>query len=537
MALYTAIVGQSSASCNRRSVILLLKTNNRILRRQGIEFQLKTKQHNTYKLLLALDGNEAQYIRKRLTANNLRILFDEFLLNIKKNLSAAESEKILLKKHKLNSLRVAQNHLYNEVLRQLTYYHSADDMALSSYSQLQKVDILRYKNLFQQYEQALQQNLKATVQQGNLSLACEYATRLLGSAGLLMRDNSADLVQKYSAELQRLAQAQHTLASLKAAFYHMVSLLSQNRFALQQEKDNSIALYETQLKHAVIYTPQFFEIEFYYHSVRTLIYALQFDHEQLHQNAMLTQVCFQNHGNSENLLAEYLVVLNTYVSSRFLQHDFGAVLHTLEQVGHIRSRNPLIKATQFGVLYCNRSRYEATNMEYDSLKKTVRYIATQYEQHVQYLSADIKGTLYCNCLIANFILEQYESCRFWHGLLNDMPKKSLRKDASSFVRVFLLIVYITNKDFDSLEKQYRKIKREISTESKPFKSDTYIMQCAGSILKGKSVKECAIKLGDQLVSLLNDEYESLPLRYFNMIAWCKSVERGLSYQKFKLLQS
>jgi hypothetical protein len=499
-------------------------------------YTMKKKQFSTYTLLQTLDGNEQQYIAKRITSPSLRQLYDKQISFLAKGRSAEHVESVLLKTSNTNALRVAQHQLYNEALRLIVQYHTKQNNTFDSYTELLKTDVLKYKNLLHLYELALKKQLAQAKQDGNLSLAYEIAMRLLHVAGLFVQDDTPKLVEHYSKQLQELSQVHYTIAQLTTTFYNLLKLLSQNRYFLQQDDEHAIEAFEKALPLATPYLKSYHEVAFYYHSNKVLIYALQFDHEALQQQMNKLHIAVKKQGSSLQLTSMYVMVLHIYINSRFSVRDFDSVKTALLEIAALKSKDPVMQATKFGILYCNRTRYEATSLQYESLKKTFQYIRNNYEKHIQYFSVDIKTTLYANSIIAAYILEQYEDCKHFHDLTRKMSRRVMRKDAYSFIRIFLLIVYISSEDFEALEKQYRKIKRELTLERRNFKCDYAILDCVNNIIKGNSVKKSVLALSDKLVPLLTDDYESLPLRYFNFIGWCKSVGKGVSYRRYNLMK-
>jgi hypothetical protein len=487
---------------------------------------MKPKQHNALQLCQSLDGNEVQYVLKHLHGNNAIRLF--------KQLHSGTITSSMSGPTKSNVSAVIENQLYNEIQRLLVLYHRSQHEAINKQFEVMKLDMLRNKQLLKQYEQSLNKLLNASTSNNQLDIAILCLERLLAFAGRFVEPNAIKLVAKYSLQLQHINQIQHDQITLRLIFYNLLTLLTQNRYFLRQSDISAINDYKHQL-NALKHCKSIAGLtNFYYLSAQAMTAYLELDFEKV----ITTLEELERNAKRDNLniaaLQEYFIVRYYYINSLFAFKKYKEIESAIAMLKAIKLRDPVIEAVRFGALYCNETRLLASTFNYKALNTTLNYLKHNYAKYLTQLSADMHSTLFGNCVICSFGLEKYADCIFWNDIFNSIPKNNIRKDAYSFMRIFLIIIYVQQKDYEGLDKQFRKLQRALQYEKKFFKCEQIILQYAKQILQGNSLIADTTKLSHELKLLLEDEYERQPLRYFNFIAWCQSVMDGLSYKAYNL---
>jgi hypothetical protein len=493
---------------------------------------MKPKQYNALLLAQSLDGNEAQYVLKHLQSNNLLQLF-KYYRAVKNTVNTEDDLKVHNAKISA-SLPVLQNHLYNEIQRLLVLYNRSEQEQIFNSFEVMKLDMLRNKLQLKQYEQSLNKLLKSALAHSQLDIAINCLERLLAFAGRFVDTDAIKLVAKYSNQLHIINEEQHAQITLRYIFYNLLTLLTQNRYFIKQKDLNAISNYKKQLHELKKFKNTKGLTNFYYLSASAMTDYLELNFEGVTKTLEELENNVRKYTVNIAVLQEYFVIRHYYINSLFTYKRYQDIEAALLALKNVKLRDPIIDAARFGALYCNETRLLASTFNYKGLKTCLNFLRNNYMHYLSQLSADMHSTLFGNCVLCSFAIEKYDDCIFWYSIFNSIPKKNIRKDAFSFMRIFLIIIYVQQQNYEALDSQFRKLQRSLQYEKTYFKCEKIILQYAKRILNGDSLIADTRQLSTELKLLMEDEYERQPLRYFNLIGWCQSVMDGISYKAYNM---
>ena len=488
-------------------------------------------------LIKSLSGSEKRYIKLstefREDSNSTR-LFDCY------ERMRTYNEAFIKKEFKgeavLNQIHVAENYLYHAILKCLRNYHSESSIEIEIKNQLNDVEILYRKGLYQQCRSTLNQIEKTALKYENHFVLLEVYN-WYGELRQVMADNKSfpDHITLYQNELNSLNAHKNTIEYKKISSDLFFNLRSEGMYRdKEQMRDiDKIALSSLLQSEAKATTFRsklsFYQLHGAYRTLKgdieiaigyqqKVVALLETNPHQIQRKPLFYLISMNN-------LAIGLTKIKKYDEALIAIEKLRASTKTFHIKNSIDWQTKLFTITSSLELdvYIKSDDYTKGI----ALIPQIQSELERLEKHVSPVHELQFSFAFARLLHANKMYK--ESLRWVNKLLNN-PNKEVRSDIYCCARMLQIIIYYDSKDWEALPFAIINTTRYLKSTKKLYRAETALlatMRKLEDVGKQKELQQL-VKLSAAFVEIFSDNLEKNLLDNFDFSSWVND--------KIKLLQ-
>lgn len=136
--------------------------------------------------------------------------------------------------------------------------------------------------------------------------------------------------------------------------------------------------------------------------------------------------------------------------------------------------------------------------------------------------------------LVHFGAGQVNKALFWLNKVLNENEPTLRQDIFTYARLFNLVVHYELGNFDLLEYIVRSTQRFLSKRQRAYQVEVTLIEHIKKLSRAQdpvAKRDLFRSLRLELTPLLKDPNEGLVLKYFNVMAWVESNERGVPFSE------
>ncbi len=492
----------------------------------------KERSDHLYTLIKSLRKNEKRYFKVRnkgLNAEDAKYLL---LFDVLDQMEVFNEEKIISQNAWINPNQYSnlKAHLYKKILQSLKEYTASSNEDISIREQIDYIQILYDRSLYQQSMILLQKVKKAMRKSDNLELQLEVLkwekTLLPHSLG---RDNQrrvSQVVGEANAINEKLTRV-NLLTNLSAelnAIYMKTGFIRDKEDHLTIQK-----LFFAQL-------PEWNEAEFSSRE-KLLWYEIQLSYNSFIQNfdevyafASKWVGLFDQVPNSTYYFEMYLKGLNHLLNaqSRLLKHEeFQQTHRKLRNLADHRlvKLNDNLQIRLFKYSYAHQFNGYFMIGDFDRGVKLLSRIETRLEGYIGMLDKHSELILFYKIACLYFGNANYRQALKWLNRIINSEDEDIREDVHSFARIVNLITHYELGNRDVIEYYIRSTYRFLLKKHDLHAFQQYILAFLKGLTRETTQRQLLIafkQLREDLLKLSESEYDKRAFVYFDIISWLES---------------
>ncbi len=494
----------------------------------------KTSSH-LYDLIYSLSSSERRYFKLFVSnhigkQNELCVkLFDLIARSEGKPIEKIEA-KIKFTKH---SSRL-KNYLYDLILKSLEAYHSKTSVSIKIRKLINQIENLYDKALYEQCvtlakktfkeaEKIDHQNFKIDILDWHLNALrqLEYKNIDILEKQLYAKQTEAINKLKLEKEFRKLSQACFKLTKQSGTLRSV-----ENENKLKEMIDNPF------LSDYSMATSYSSKSEF--NNIFASYYAYFDDTEKLKYYTKQNLLLYEDFPARKDLNQyNYITLLNNYSLSCSSEGEFEKADYYFSKMENIVPNTNQVEVKIFEYLSANRLDLYLRSGELNKALIFTEKIETDLIKFGQRVSVLFKTVMYSNLCYLFFAIGQYKNALKYNNLIIDSDNASFRSDIFRFARIMNLLIHYELKDRLSIEYFFDATKRFINKQSNVYAFEEWFIVFFKDLLKVDKHKEVSFfkQKEIELIQVLSNESERRVISHFNILAWIRIKQGGISFEQ------
>ncbi|RED92835.1 hypothetical protein [Marinoscillum furvescens] len=443
------------------------------------------------------------------------------------------NEELVIKKNDWINPRQFSNlkaHLYKKVLQSLKEYTASSNDEVHIREQIDYIQILFDRSLYQQSMQLLQKVKKAIKKSENLELQLEVLKWEKNLLPYSLSKNHLDTVRKIVSEantinerISRVNQLTNLTAELNAIYVKTGYIRN------KEDHDHIRNVFLNQL-------PEWNEDEFSFrekllwYDIQLSYYSFIQNFEEVYRYARKWVDLFRDTPNSAYYLEMYIKALNQLLNaqarlSKYTEfQDTHRILRNLANHRLIQL-NENLQIRLFKYSYAHQFNGYFMVGDFKKGVSLLQRIEERLEGYIGMLDKHSELVLFYKIACLYFGNENYRKALKWLNRIINSEDQDIREDVHSFARIINLITHYELGNRDVIDYYIRSTYRFLLKKDDLHAFQQYILE----FLKGLSREitndeliERFKRLREQLMELSESKYDKRAFVYFDIISWLES---------------
>ena len=485
-----------------------------------------------YDLIYSLSSSERRYFKLYIKnhlgkQNELSVkLFDLIVKSEGKPIEKTE-KKITFTKHPSR----LKNYLYDLILKSLESYHAKTSVAIKIRKQINQIENLYNKALYDQCATLSKKTLKEAEKIDNQNFKIDIISWHINALKQLEHANSNSLITKLQAQLQE--------AINKLKLEKEFNKLSQSVFELTKKlgtlrsKDNENKLRE------IIDNPFLsdysmatsFSSKSSYNSIYSGYYSYLDDRKKVNyftkQNLLLYED-FPARKNSDQF--NYITQLNNYALSCSSLRDYEKADYYFSKMESIEPNTIQIEVKVFEFIAANRLDLYLRSGQLKNALTLVDGIQNGLIRYGKKVSELFKTVMYSNLCYLFLATNDLKKALTYNNLILNSKNVSFRSDIFRFARIMNLLIHYEMGDKLSIEYFYDATKRFISKQNNIYVFEEWFIRFFKTIISKEQPKHFFKNKELELLDILKDNKERKIIGHFNVLAWIRTKHENISFE-------
>ena len=436
----------------------------------------------------------------------------------------------------IKQLHVTKNYLYNLILNSLRLFNEArreDKFPIL----IRNVQLLIDKGLFEQSKKILQKAKKTAIENEQFLYLLEvfhWEHRII-HASKDSKQLQLYMSVKFQEELDALDNYKNYL---QFQFLHdQVFHRYWQKGSLRKKEDKeALTKFFDKALYSNVKKAKSYNAKMFYLNARFSYHYLAGELDKSYQHIQEQVALYENLDKSHKVgkrVKRYIGSLNNLfiVQKQLGKHQ--QALKTIHKLRNINTKSINSKANIVASSYNLEIDLYHSLGQFSEGIQNLNQIKTDFQQYIDYVDFQQRLGLYYNLSYLYFGANEFEQALDWMNiLLNDKELKH-REDIHSFARILNLIIHYELGNDDLLEYIVKSTYRFLSKGKRLFKVESIILQFLKKYPNWISSKEMLNgfqELYDELILLVDDEFEKRAFEYFDFISWLESKIEKESFE-------
>lgn len=485
-----------------------------------------------YDLIYSLSSSERRYFKLYIKnhlgkQNDLSVkLFDLIARNEGKPIEKVE-KKITFTKHPSR----LKNYLYDLILKSLESYHSKTSVAIKIRKQINQIENLYNKALYDQCASLAKKALKEAEKIDNQNFKIDIITWHLNALKQVENSKSSNTIAK----LQTLQQEAINKLKLEKEF----NKLSQSVYDLTK-KLGTLHTQENEDKLKELIDNPFlsdysmatsFSSKSSYNSIFSGYYSFLGDIKKMsffsRQNLMLYED-YPARKNSDQF--NYVTQLNNYALSCSQLKDYEKADYYFSKMASIEPNTIQIEVKIFEFIAANRLDLYLRSGDLKQALKAVVDTEEGLKKYGKKVSDLFKTVMYSNLCYLFLATKTFKKALAYNNLILNSKNVSYRSDIFRFARIMNLLIHYEMGDKLSIEYFYDATKRFISKQNNIYVFEDWFLSFFKELISKKQAPHFFKEKELELLNILKDKKERKVISHFNILAWLRTKHESLSFE-------
>ncbi|MGQ0828013.1 MAG: hypothetical protein ACT4ON_06430 [Bacteroidota bacterium] len=494
-----------------------------------------TPRNDLFLLIKTLNKNEKRYFRLFASRhvvgekNTYLKLFDAILQQ--KEYDEKQIKEIFKKKQMGKNLAVEKSRLYGLVLKSLSDFHSGISVEAKLRDQMQQIEVLFEKGLFEQAVRLIKKAkklAKETYKHLYLLELQRWEKRLIAINQYQSDvDNKVNIIYKEAFEWTGRYQK---LLHIEQAYYKVLGF-HQTESKVRKKKE-SLKLKQTvegiqeKIKGDDLDPIQ----EIYYYGMLSDYYSLSGNFTKSYEY-QYKQVALNTRKPADSSeLHTYVSRLNNLAIVQSELHKYKEAAETCNKVRQlgaltIAQKSSRVQTTIF-ISYIIELGMYITIGDFEKGLLVVKSIQKEFEKFKTKLGPSFIFTFWYEFALIYFGVGDYKQSLIWLNKITDHSEQNVRLDLQNFARILKLIVHYELGNELQLPYYVKSVSRYLLKGQRLFKFETlvleYIRKKMPKINSAKDLKSAFKELKEKMLILKKDKHEKRAFDYFDFISWLES---------------
>lgn len=492
----------------------------------------KERSDHLFTLIKSLRKNEKRYFKVRnkgLQNEDMKyvMLFDEL-----EKMEAFDEEKIISDNEWINPIQFSnlKAHLYKKILQSLREYTQSSNDDIQIREQIDYIQILFDRSLYQQSMILLQKVKKAIKKSDNLELQLEVLKWEKNLLPYSIAKNNQKRVKQVIEEANAINERITRVNLLTNLMMELNAIYIKTGYIRDKsDHDNIKSLFNEKLPN---WNPAEFSFreKLLWYEIQLSYFSFIQDFDKVYEYSKMWVNLFEFTPNSAYYLEMYLKGLNHLLNAqaRLLKYDeFQQTHKTLRDLANHRlvKLNENLQIRLFKYSYAHQFNGYFMIGEFNKGEQLLQRIEARLEAYIGMLDKHSELVLFYKIACLYFGNDNYRQALKWLNRIINSEDQDIREDVHSFARIVNLITHYELGNTDVIEYYIRSTYRFLLK-----KHDLHLFQeLILEFLKGLSreitqsqlierFKELRIKL----LELESSKYDKRAFVYFDMISWLES---------------
>ncbi len=486
-----------------------------------------------YDLIYSLSSSERRYFKLFVTnhigkQNDLGIkLFDLVVRSEGKPV-----EKIEARIKFTNHPSRLKNYLYDLILKSLEAYHSKSSITIKIRKQINQIENLYNKALYEQCvilskktlkeaEKIDHQNFKIDILDWYMNALRQLEGKNFGSLKKQLQTKQQDAINKLKLEkeFKKLDQAAYGLTKQTGTLRNV-----ENDNKLREMMDNPL------LSDYSLATS--FHSKSSFNSIHANYYGYHDDKEKasyfIKQNLML----YDDYPARMDLgQFNYVTQLNNYSLSCSALGNYEMADYYFSKMEGIVPLTNQIEVKIFEYLSANRLDLYLKTAKLEKCLSMVESIESGLTKYGKKVSDLFKIVTYSNLCYLFFATKNYKTALKYNNLIIDRETTIYRSDIFRFARIMNLLIHYELEDKLSIDYFYESTERFISKQINIYVFEEWFLSFFKALLNSKEDKKSFFKIKElELIEVLSNEKERKVISHFNILAWIRTKNESISFE-------
>lgn len=496
---------------------------------------LSKSEKRFFKLSSSLQSGEKNYL-KLFDAIEQQTEYDE-----------ASIKKLFQAENFIKHLPSEKNHLYKLVLKSLRSYHADNSISSQLQEDIRDIEILHKRALYKEAGKVLKKAKRIAYSYERFY----YLFQLITLEKKLLEEEhksgnfDKDLDELISEEKVVLEQLRN-IAEYRVLYSQINYVFRKGGYARNDEEKKIVEsiLNNPLIKGKDTAKSRSAAATCYY--IQGLCSVVNYDYATSYQKFSRVVEIFEE---NENLITEipvqYIRSMGNLLFCHLENREFDLFFDALEKIRGLENQKGFTSVDIKKKLFCLT--YNAELLAYDLLGDYEKGVAivdeilAGIEQFHSNISKEEEILFYYNISYIFFGANQLKNSLRWiNKVLND-NEQNLRQDIYGFARLFSLVVHYELQNYDLLDYMIKSTMRTYQKKRKEFVRGyefeavflKYLKKIARAGEEDFKAKKLFTELKQELLLVIDDNYEKVVLKYFDYLSWIDSKIDGKPFAEVK----
>ena len=500
----------------------------------------KDRSDHLYTLIKSMKKSEKRYFKVR---NNSGSKEDSKYLMLFDALSEQEAfnEELIIENNSWINPQQFSNlkaHLYKKILHSLKEYTSSSNEDILIREQIDYIQILFDRSLYQQSMQLLQKVKKAIKKSDNLELQLEVLKweknlipHTLGRNNIQRVNQIVEEANTINERLSRVNILTNLAVELNAIY------LKTGYIRGKEDKDRIQRIFDEQLPEWDVNDFSFREKLLWY-EIQLSYYSFIQEFTEVYNYAKNWVDLFDQTPNSSFYFEMYIKGLNQLLNAQSRLMKFEEFFETHKVLRDLAKHrligiNENIQIRLFKYSYAHQFNGYFMLGEFSKGVNMLQRIETRLESYIGMIDKHSELVLFYKIACLYFGNGNYRKSIKWLNRIINSEDQDIREDVHSFARIINLITHYELGNRDVIDYYIRSTYRFLLKKDDLHAFQQYILEFLKNLSREITPKQLIDRfkeLRDQLIVLSQSKYDKRAFVYFDIISWLESKIEGRSVE-------
>lgn len=485
-----------------------------------------------YDLIYSLSSSERRYFKLYIKnhlgkQNDLSVkLFDLIARSEGKPLIKIE-KKITFTKHPSR----LKNYLYDLILKSLESYHSKTSVAIKIRKQINQIENLYNKALYDQCASLAKKALKEAENIDNQNFKIDIISWYLNALKQLEGSKSINTIAK----LQALQQETINKLKLEKEF----NKLSQSVYGLTK-KLGTLRSKENEDKLKELIDNPFlsdysmatsFNSKSSFNNIFASYYSFLGDIKKMSFFSKQNLSLYEDYpARKKSDQFNYVTQLNNYALSCSSLRDYEKADYYFSKMESIEPNSIQIEVKVFEFIAANRLDLYLSSGQLKKALTSIGHTEEGLKKYGKKVSELFKTVTYSNLCYLFLAVKEYKKALFYNNLILDSKNASFRSDIFRFARIMNLLIHYEMDNKLSIEYFYDATKRFINKQNNIYLFEEWFISFFKALISSNNYKDFFIKKELELLEVLSNNKERKVIGHFNILAWIRTKHESIDFE-------
>jgi tetratricopeptide (TPR) repeat protein len=496
---------------------------------------MKQPSENLHSLIKSLSRSEKGYFLKTSSINGSENQYIKLFKAIDSQPIYNESrlKEVLKNEPFIKQLHVAKNYLFNTILKSLYIYNGQNSLNYKFSESISSIAALHDRGL---QNESLTHILKAKTRAYGFEKFDTLLELIRWQKYILISSSPSgisDSLQKLAGEELEVINILSNISRYRSLYSRIYSLIRMRGSVRDENEEREFKnIMKDPLlgsfKNALSY-----EAKLLYYQIHLIYSQAEADDKSTCRYSKELINCIDEVPERKNeFMKEYVFGLVENLSALFNLGRFKEARAVIDRLHQLNVRSQEQKEYIFLSTNIIRFMMDIVECKFDDASKLI----PETEKQLKTLSRkEIKITeviLYLNIFYIYFALEKYDKALEWLNKILS-SKLEIRQDIYSLAHIFNLLVHYELNNIGLLSYAVVNTYRYLYKRKQLYQFEGVVLKFIKRLGKTEDIKEEFKYVKSQILKLLKDPYERIPLGYFDFISWLDSKILNKSFIEVK----